>query len=666
MKSIKYKIMFTILPIIIIAIVILVVYALNGMTNSTMNALETSMEATRKAATLAIEHEFLGYQNMARQLATDPIISGGYTADINYPDDVIRYLQHLTNLHGYSDINMISAEGINLDSQADVSQREYFIQSFENKLTYVSDPIINQTTGEFQYVVSAPIISAEGETTGVVAIFISADSISELMAEIEVGEGGMAYILDKNGVVIAHPSSEVAQMGINMREQTSGDIDLEKLVGFHDQVLAGENGFNTYQNAGEEKIVIYTPVGGDNSWGLFIEANQSFFLAEMYDTMLYFIIIGAAAILLIVAVIIIIARAIAKPIALCAKRLQDFANGDATSPVPVVNSKDEVKLLADSMETLTTGISGMINDINGGLKAMSEGNFNVDTTMPEAYVGDFESLLIYMRRLIVKMSNTLNQISTTAELVNISSEQVAFGSQSLAQGATEQAASIQVLSANIGEIANKVSQTAENTKSATEANERNKTELESSNKQMEDMVSSMNAITLKSQEISKIIKTIDDIAFQTNILSLNAAVEAARAGSAGKGFAVVADEVRNLATKSAEAAKNTSELIAQTVQAVQKGANTAEVTAMSMRKLMERAGELDVLVKDISQASEEQSVSVAQLNDGVQQISSVVQTNSATSEESAASSEELASQANLLKGLVEQFQLKDIEPGTNV
>lgn len=322
---------------------------------------------------------------------------------------------------------------------------------------------------------------------------------------------------------------------------------------------------------------------------------------------------------------------------------------------------DELGVLADSFRATCEGLHVVVSDLTYLLDEMAKGNFNIRTKAEEAYKGDFEPLLASIRTMNRNLSDTLTQINEAADQVASGSEQVSSGAQALSQGATEQASSVEELAATINEISDQVQLSAQHAKDAsgqvTSAGE----ELSASNQSMGEMVHAMEEISQKSNEIGKIIKTIEDIAFQTNILALNAAVEAARAGEAGKGFAVVADEVRNLASKSAEAAKNTTLLIEGSIQAVEEGTKIANRTASALAATVESAEQAVQTVEKISLAAEQQAESISEVTQGVDQISSVVQTNSATAEESAAASQELSGQSQLLKGLVSRFRLRDAE-----
>ena len=277
----------------------------------------------------------------------------------------------------------------------------------------------------------------------------------------------------------------------------------------------------------------------------------------------------------------------------------------------------------------------------------------------EEYPGQLMPVKTNIEYLLQNLNATMSEILNASDQVSAGAEQVSVGSQSLAQGATEQASAVEELAATINEISGQVNETAGNAKEASSKVFQAQNELSISNEQMNDMIVAMDEISQKSGDIGKIIKTIEDIAFQTNILALNAAVEAARAGEAGKGFAVVADEVRNLASKSAEAASNTTLLIEGTIHAVENGTEIAGRTAQAIQAPVESTKSAVQYVDKISTAAERQADEISQVTMGVDQISSVVQTNSATAQESAAASEELSSQAQLMKSLVSQFNLRN-------
>ncbi|WMJ85144.1 methyl-accepting chemotaxis protein [Oscillospiraceae bacterium LTW-04] len=351
-----------------------------------------------------------------------------------------------------------------------------------------------------------------------------------------------------------------------------------------------------------------------------------------------------------------IIRSITKPLIEIESAARMMAEGKLDVQVQYT-SKDEMGSLANSVRTLIANLNDYITDIDHVLGRMADGDMTV--TVEKEYQNDFSPIKQSMQYIITALNDVLAQISQASEQVAAGAEQMSAGAQALSQGATEQASSSEELAASIAEVSLGVNHNAENAQQASINMAETTAKIEQGDRQMQKLVQAMDNIEKTSGEIQKIIKTIDDIAFQTNILSLNAAVEAARAGEAGKGFAVVADEVRNLASKSAEAAKNTTVLIQTTLEAIKNGDQMMTETQNSMQQIAHKAELAAQSVQQIATASERQAKSIEQINVGINQISSVIQTNSATSEESAASSEELSAQAITLQTLIAKFKLTD-------
>jgi len=351
-------------------------------------------------------------------------------------------------------------------------------------------------------------------------------------------------------------------------------------------------------------------------------------------------------------------KSIITPIKGLEEVVEEIAEGNLNNTVHY-DGKDELGLLAKGFNKTVIRLREYIKyieEITEVLNKIADGNLCF--TLVYDYSGEFAKVKNALENLSDILSNTIGNINQSANQVSDGSAQVSDSSQTLAQGATEQASSVEELVATIGTISDTVTVNAESAESARKLAYSFGETIKESNTKMDNMIDSMAEISETSGEISKIIKLIDDIAFQTNILSLNAAVEAARAGTAGKGFAVVADEVRNLATKSAEAAKNTSALIKNSIKAVDNGTKIADDTAKILNSVVEKTEQLIETMNSIAKSSESQSDAILQVKDGVEQISNVVQANSASAEQSASISEELNAQATILKNLVGRFKLK--------
>ncbi len=452
----------------------------------------------------------------------------------------------------------------------------------------------------------------------------------------------------------------------DVREFTTIVIDGERAVGTTlDPVIAstvlteGKPYIGEAAILGESHITSYMPhyengkITGVVFAGISSSANDD----EINFALTVSMFVGIALILIVCIICkIVIDKSVAKPLAIVMDAANRITVGDMSFDLDV-KSNTEIGHLADSFNSMKGTLSSLNEVLVDMLGKMAKGDWNVDIGDPKIYVGDWRGLYNSVSEMTTSVRNALSQVATSAGMISSSIQQVSSGSQALADGATQQAASVEILSQNLQDLSVQVADNSTNTKKVNDIAIVSGEVTSSTLDDMKQMLSAMSEISGTSENIEKVIKVIDDIAFQTNILALNAAVEAARAGSAGKGFAVVADEVRNLAQKSSEAVKSTSQLIERSINAVKVGEGIAQKTNTSFEDLANKVSQMVVTINEISNATQEQAEGIKEISSSIDQISLVIQTNTATSEESAATSEELAALANNLHSLVEQFKL---------
>ena len=533
------------------------------------------------------------------------------------------------------------------------SQKDYYLKAKENKGLNLTNAYEDESaTGGWIVSVIEPIMYKD-EFKGIVIIDMDMSSFEIIEQKDERFESLYSNVFDTNGHIMFSMNEEAK--GKQLSDILPAD-SMEKLQSYLDQ---GEP-FNTHIENEKGDLVQFNarPLKTEGvTWWVAIEVSEKEYTKAISNMIMLAVPLSVLGIALLVGFSYFFIKKSLNPLKKIADVGESVAEGDFSKEINYPY-QDEIGQIAKSMEKVVERIRSIIQDLAGKLEQIAKGNFSFEFWNTQLYNGEYEPLLNSLYDILDDLNVTMGEIQNSSHMVNSSAMQVSGSAQSLSQGATEQASSIEELSATMNDISVKIKETAEMSQHASGLSKETGSAVGTSNQKMNEMSRAMQDITEKSQEISKIIKTIDDIAFQTNILSLNAAIEAARAGAAGKGFAVVADEVGNLAQKSAKAAQNTSSLIEETIEAVNKGARITEETAESLSVVSQKTEKINGIITSISSASEEEAEGIKQLTTGLDQISSVVQSNTATAEESAAASQELSGQADRLNELLEKFQLR--------
>lgn len=642
----------------LVAISLAVVGIISGFLNyySTKNTLERAM--IEQAETAAEEIGYIMQTNITRMEVIGSIarLSNPEVA----PEQKQELLEGYRSHYGWLSIMITDENGIDrVGSGTDVSGSSYFSKVMNGE-SVICDPVKSRNGSGMAITLATPLMKDGKLSTypvGAVVVEVDAKILTDIVENIRVSDNGSAYMINAEADTIAHYNYDLVLNSSNTVKEAQTNSSLKGLAKLEQKMVNGDTGFGQYFYEGSVKFLAYAPIP-INGWSLGVTAPIMDFMTES--------VIGIAVIIVLLIIAVYIAKETAKrigislgePINKCADRLRLLADGDLETPLPAIKTENETMILAESTRIIVERMNQIIGDMAYLLEEMAGGNFAVKSKIGEAaYVGAFKDLLISIRTLNGDLRTTLREIHEASKQVEAGASQMAESAQSLAEGATDQAGSVEELLATVSEV---VGHVTENTKATDNAHERTNEvakEAKISQDRMHDLTAAMNRIEETSNEISNIIENIEDIASQTNLLSLNAAIEAARAGEAGKGFAVVADQIRKLAEQSAQSAIDTRKLIEASISEVDNGGVITKDTAEYLDRVMEGLDEILSAVGDVRQASDRQAAAMQEIEIGVSQISSVVENNSAAAQETSATSEELSAQSESLNSLVDQFKL---------
>lgn len=664
-KRIADEIMYQIGKSVILVFLIVAIVAIVMVGWTIMTSKETELTLESSAAANQLTGFLEQYIRGVEQLSVNPeikdvMLQTGAGDDILQADNMDTVRANLISIANTDPENTMAVWISDLDASVltqsdgftsgegwDVTTREWY-KCIDLGKTILTEPYVDSATGKMILSAVSPVYDdATGSAIGAVGIDISMEHMTEVMSEYKIGRNGYILLLSGSGTFIYHPQSDIVQKNI-------ADIKISQNV--VNAVLSSSDTFLRYTVDGVAKYGSVSPAGDT---GYIVLSNLP--LTEYYSMLIIMVIalivIFAIGIILIALSIRKSAANLTKPILELNHTAQQLAAGDLDVHLRI-DSEDEIGELGESIGKTVARLKEYIvyiDETSEVLAQIADGKLSIH--LKNDYVGEFQKVKTALLNISSSMNEVMEGINSTSERVSIGASELASAAQMIAESSELQAASVEELAATTNTVADHVEESRRDAEASAKETDKVTAMIEQNQEKMTLMMEAMNEIRQTSQQVVGIIQTIEEIADQTNLLSLNASIEAARAGEAGKGFAVVADEIGKLALESSKAASSTRDLIEISMEEISKG-NTIATDAMnSLKESVSAVDHVNEMIKKTAENSAVQAENMEQLRVGIDEIARGIQDNSAASQETSATSEELATRAELLNRMVQKFEL---------
>lgn len=617
--------------------------------NTTM---KKTLDETAKQASSNVAHKIKNYKTLLTEMATAEALTED-TTDEEKLSFVNEKASFYRNEMG-ADLFYANADGTVLGLGISILDREFYQNAIADK-SMITNPIVRKDTGTLGYTYAVPV-EKEGNVTGVLYMIIDYEMIYDIIKECSIGKNGFTYVIDKNGNTIIDSDQQKVIDSYNTANESKSDSRKKVQAELEQKACAGQNGFGTYRLNGHKYYMVSHGIENTDGWSLLINLKSSEFTYVVKYAIIASIFANILLAFLAITSLSRITRQIAGPVNQMADRMEKLSKGDLKTQIDKINTNDEIENLYNSLLETMKFLQSYIANITEVTTKIAHKNLNLDISLD--YMGDFSPIREAMQEILDTLNQDIKQINELAEGVFNSADGVANSSKVLADGASVQTKAVEELSLSVKEIKQRINENHGISLSADEKMKFIETEMIESSNNMKKMMDAMEEINHYSSEISSILEMIEDIASQTNLLSLNASIEAARAGESGKGFAVIASDVGKLAVQSQEASKNTAALIQESLRAIKNGTLVAKEAEDSMVQVTSGTKDISGIIQKVSEISTNQEQSIANLMDGIEEIVKVVEQNSAAAQEGTAISKELIERAGTLKEVAAQFELR--------